>query len=181
MLRKLICFSFFSILAILLFTFQISVTSCTKTNTIIDTVTKIQTDTVTKIQIDTLQEKDTTLTAAILTANSWKLQELRTIVGGIFQYYVRGGTNNTESWDNEYITFNSNNTGLYTGNAGDQYSITWSFTDATNKQLVFTLNYPTPVTITWENIVYDDGAIRYTEYYTQNGGNVLTSAVRIPK
>jgi hypothetical protein len=175
-MKKLFSLPASSIIA-LLFTFQISTTSCTKTNT----VTKIVTDTVTKVQIDTLQEKDTTLTTAILTANSWKVQESRGLVGNNYVYYLRGGSSNTESLDNEYITFNSSNTGTYTDNSGIQTSFTWNFTDATNTKVIWLWNLPTPLTVTWENISYHDGAIRYTEYYTQNAVNVLASETRIPK
>ena|ERR1022692_3208221 len=175
-MKKLFCLPALTIISFL-FTFQIGITSCAKTNT----VTKIVTDTVTVIQKDTLQEKDTALTTAILTANSWKLLETRGSVGGNYLYYYRGGSNNTESLDNEYITFNSNNTGTYTDNLGNQTSITWNFTDATNTQIVWIWNLPTPITLTWENIFYDNGALHYDEYYTQNGVNILGAEIRIPK
>lgn len=170
--------------AILLFALQgaVAVTSCTKTKTIIDTVTKIHSDTVIQIHKDTLKEQDTLLTTAILTANPWKLLELRTNNAGTFDYYLRGGTSNTQDFTNEYMTFNSNNTGTYTANNGTQTSFTWNFTDATNKKILWVINLGTPLTITWENILYDDGQLRYTEYYTfQNGGNVLSEGIRIPK
>ncbi|HET9824401.1 MAG TPA: hypothetical protein VFP87_03650 [Chitinophagaceae bacterium] len=176
-------FLFLSSLAVfvLLCTIQVGVTSCTKTDTIVDTVIKTKTDTLIQIKRDTLQEKDTNLTAAILTANSWKILEDRALVGSNYVYYLRGGTSNTQNFDNEYITFSANNTATYTDNNGGQSSFTWNFTDASNKKLVWLWNLPQPVTVTWENIVYDDGAIRYTEYYTQFGVNTLSSEVRIPK
>ena len=180
MLKQLFYFSSF-VTFVFLFSFQVGVTSCTKTKTIIDTVVKTKIDTVIQTKTDTLQEKDTSLTAAILTANSWKLQEIRALSGSNYIFYVRGGSNNTQSFDNEFITFHSNNTGTYQDNTGTQSSFTWNFTDASNKKLVWLWNLPSPVTITWENISYDDGALRYTEYFTQFGVSVLSSAIRIPK
>jgi len=151
-----------------LLTFQVGVMSCTKTETIIDTVT--------------LKERDTLLTAAILTANSWKPLEMRGLTNNTYVYYVRGGTNNTQSFDNEYMTFNANGTGTYHDNAGGNTSFTWNFTDASNKKLVWIWNNPTgTITVNWENINYDDGAIRYTEYANQFGFNTLVSEIRIPK
>jgi hypothetical protein len=179
MLKRLFIASPFVALSFLL-SFQVGVTSCTKTETIIDTVTKTIVDTV--IVVDTLQETDTPLTAAILTANSWKPLEMRALVNDTYVYYVRGGSSNTQSFDNEYMTFNSNNTGIYHDNAGGETTFTWSFTDATNKKLIWVWNNPTGIiNVTWENINYDDGAIRYTEYYQQFGYNILTAAIRIPK
>jgi hypothetical protein len=158
-----------------------SMTSCTKTDTVHDTVIKIQTDTIIKNHTDTLQEKDTLLTVAILTANSWKLQFARSLWGNVIVNYERGGSSNTQSFDNEYMTFNANGTGTYTDNVGTQTSFTWNFTDATNKKLIWVWNLPTPVTITWEDIVYDDAAIRYTESYTNAGNNYVGSEMRIPR
>jgi hypothetical protein len=184
MLTRLLFVSPFVALTFL-FSFELGVTSCTKTETIVDTVTKTRVDTVIKVRIDTLQEKDTLLTAAILTANSWKIREDRALVGSNYVYYLRGGSTNTINLDSEYITFNSNNTGIYHDNAGGETTLTWNFTDPSNKTLVWIWNnpYATPsmITVTWENINYDDGAIRYTEYYTQSGTNILSSIVRIPK
>ena len=160
--------------------FQFGITSCTKKETIIDTVTEIRVDTV--ILVDTLKEQDTALTAAILTANPWKPLEMRGLVSNTYVYYLRNGSNNTQSFDNEYMTFNANNTGIYHDNAGGETTFTWSFMDASNKTLVWIWNNPVEqITLTWENISYDDGAIRYTEYSNQFGANTLVAAVRIPK
>src|SRR5438874_8902505 len=95
MLKQLFYFSSF-VTFVFLFSFQVGVTSCTKTKTIIDTVVKTKIDTVIQTKTDTLQEKDTSLTAAILTANSWKLQEIRALSGSNYIFYVRGGSNNTQ-------------------------------------------------------------------------------------
>lgn len=180
MFQKL-CFFSTTVVCFLLFIAQTTVSSCTKTVTVIDSIIHTQTDTLISIIRDTLQEKDTALTAAILTATPWKLQEVRALSGGTYIYYTRGGTANSQSFDNEYITFHADNSGTYQDNAGSTTTFTWQFTNTSNTQLVWIWNLPQPVTITWENIAYDDGALRYTEYYTQFGTNVLASEVRIPK
>lgn len=128
-------------------------------------------------------EQDTVLTAAILTANPWKLQELKALLSpGNFVVYSRGASGNTQSFDNEYMTFNANNTGTYTDNAGVQSSFTWNFTDVANTKLVWVWNNPGGVvTITWEDIVYDDGAFRYTQSYTQSGVKAFAFGIRLPR
>jgi hypothetical protein len=171
---KFICTGLIGVL--ILFSFQFELSSCTKTNTI------TKTDTVIQIQKDTITIKDTALTPAILTANSWKYQEIRATFGGSYIYYLRGGSNNTQSFDNEYVTFNSDHTGLYSDNAGGQTTLTWNFTDASNTTLVWIWNVsPTPVTVTWEHLSFKNGAIHYDEFFTQNGENELSSATRVPK
>jgi hypothetical protein len=179
MLRKLFIASPF-VAIIFLFIFQTGVTSCTKEKTIVDTVTKVMVDTVVKVRVDTLQEKDTILTAAMLTANSWKPSVVRGIINNTYIIYVRGGSGNTQSFDIEYITFNPDGTGIYHDGVGVATTFAWHFVDATT--LIWVWNGPYGVIpITWENIKYDDGAIRYTEFYNENGYNVLASNVRVPK
>jgi hypothetical protein len=167
MLRKFLCFSSLTIIAALLIC-TMGATSCTKTNTM------IKTDTV------DVPQKDTMVTAAILTANSWEAIYDRASVGGNILIYVRGAAGNTMDLDNEYITFNANNTGTYTDNSGNQTSLTWNFTDSTNTTLVWTWNLSTPVTVTWEHLSYHDDSIQYTEYYYMNGVSALSSEIRVP-
>lgn len=169
MLKKLLGFLSIVLVAVMV-TCSTGITSCTKTTTKFDTVIVTKTD--------TLQEKDTTLTAAILIANSWKVQYDRASVGGAISFYQRGGSSNTIALDNEYITFNSNNTGIYTNNSGTQTTFTWNFTNATNTTLVWTMN---SVAITWENISYKDNALHFTEYYSNGGVSTLSTEVRIPQ
>jgi hypothetical protein len=182
MLKRLLVASPFVALSFLL-SFEVGITSCQKKiETIVDTITRIRVDTLIQIRVDTLKEKDTLLTSAILTANPWKPLEMRGLVNNTYVYYVRGGSGNTQSFDNEYMTFNANNTGIYHDNAGGESSFTWHFTDSTNKKLVWVWNNPTgTITVNWENINYDDGGIRYTEYANQSGFNTLVSEIRIPK
>jgi len=185
MLKRLFIASPFVAIVFLL-SFQFSVTSCTKTEIITDTVTSIDTVTQTRVdtvvRVDTVERPDTPVTAAILTANSWKPLEMRGLVNNTYVYYARGGSGNTQSFDNEYMTFNPGNTGIYHDNAGGNTTFTWSFTDTTNKQLVWVWNNPTgTIILTWENLDYHNGAIRYTEYAEQFGYNTLVSETRIPK
>jgi hypothetical protein len=158
---------------------QTTLVSCTKTNTVVKTVV----DTVTVIQKDTITIKDTTLTTPILTANSWKIQEIRGILGTTAVYYLRGGSGNTMNLDNEFITFSSNNTGVYTDNFGTPTTFTWNFTDATNTKLIWNWNWnsTTLIPVTWEHIYYKDGAIHYTENYILSGQNEVGAGIRIPK
>jgi hypothetical protein len=161
-----------------LFIFQNVLVSCTKTNT----VTKTVTDTVTKIQKDTLVIKDTLLTTAILTANPWQYEELRGLVANSTSYYLRGVSDTSAHIQNAFYTFNSNNTGSLVDNYGTQTTLTWNFSDATNKTIIWTWNLPTPVVVTWENIFYKNGALNFSEHYVTSGGaNEISSVILIPK
>jgi hypothetical protein len=177
MRKRLIDFFPLAIAAIF-FVCPTTITSCTKTNPIIKTDTVTKTDTLT---VD-VPQKDTMVTAAILTANPWEAIYDRASVGGNLVIYDRGAAGNTIDLDNEYITFSANNTGTYTDNNGNVSTFTWNFTDATDSTLVWTWNVTNPATIvTWEHLSYHDGAIQYTEYYFMNGAAVLSSEIRIPK
>ncbi len=82
-------------LASLIFGLQFGISSCTKDRTITDTVTVIKRDTLIQVRHDTLRITDTALNLQILTANPWKLQEERGVVGNMHLYYLRGGASNT--------------------------------------------------------------------------------------
>jgi hypothetical protein len=168
-----------SIASFLIFTFcQSILTSCTKTNTVVKTVI----DTFTVVQKDTLVIKDTAMTVAILTANSWKPQQITALVGNTNVDYIRGGVGNTIPLDNEYITFNSNGSGIYTDNSGITSTFSWNFTNATNTALVWNWNLTLPATkVTWQNVVYKNASISYTETYTVSGINTLGAGIRIPR
>ncbi|GGB00336.1 hypothetical protein [Puia dinghuensis] len=177
MLKKIFCFSSLAIV-IVIFTCPIGITSCTK-QTVTDTVYLKKTDTLRVT--DTLQEKDTAISTALLTANSWKAIYDRATVGGNMLYYVRGGSSNTMNLDNEYITFNSNYTGVYTDGNGNQTTFTWSFTDSSYTKLTWQWNSSPAALVTWENVFYDNGALHYTEYYTKNGVYYYSQEIRVPK
>jgi len=158
-------------------------TSCTKDNTIYDTVTVVQKDTVTVK--DTVIIKDTLLTTAILTANAWKYQEYRGVGGGDTIVYYRGGTLNTYNYDADNIVFYVDGTGnLHDADGYDHAVKDWKFTNDEHTKLTFTFyDLTVPTFVTWENIRYKNGAIRYDEYYhdNYNGLNVHDQAVRIPQ
>jgi len=115
----------------------------------------------------------------ILTANSWKIEKIRTLRNSTYYYYQRGSSN-TEL-DNEYITFKTDHTGTYVAPDGAQSSITsWNFVDAEKTQLQYTIAFSTPLIVNWENLQFATTSIKYGEYHTLNGAN-MSIATRIPK
>ncbi len=165
-----------SALAIIVFlsSLQVSITSCTKEKTIIDTLVKVQKD--------TLIIKDTSLSAEILTDNPWRLQEYQGVVGGSIVYYSRGGSSNTINYDQEYIVFHSDKTGAYYDPNGYSSPLTWDFANADNTKIVYTVQFPVPgpTVITWDNIRYKNGSLKFDQYWTQGDINSHTQNIRIP-
>jgi hypothetical protein len=162
---------------ILLFLFQSGVSSCSKDP-------DNDTDTVTIIKHDTLIKQDTMLTAAILASHPWKVLEERGVAGGSIVYYYRGGSGNTQSFDNERVTFNANGTGTHTHNNGTVINMTWTFSNPQNTKLVWTvLNTPATYNITWDNIRYKNGNMYFDQYYTDGntGINSHSNQIRIPQ
>jgi hypothetical protein len=163
---------------VLLLTFQTGLTSCKKDQLSSDTVTIIKHDTV------IVTHQDTTLTAAILTSHPWKVLEERGVAGGNIIYYYRGGSTNTQSFDNEFITFNANGTGVHTQQNGIQTNITWTLTNSGQTKIVWTLlNTPATYSITWDNIRYKNGNMYLDQYYTDGntGMNSHSQQIRMPK
>ena len=169
---------------ILLSTLQVGVVSCTKETLIRDTVIVRDTLRVKEtITIrDTLRITDTTLNAQILTSHPWKLQELRGVYANRIEYYVRGGSNNTQNYDNEYILFRSDKTGTYVDPSGRSYNINWELVQTPRIKLTYNilnLGSEASTLITWENIVYKNGTISYDEYFTQGSNNSHMQGIRI--
>ena len=157
----------------------VGTTSCTKENIKRDTITVK--DTI--ILKDTLIIKDTAFSAELLTAHPWRLQEVLGVVANDNLFYVRGGSNNTESFDNEFITFNTNKTGVHTFNNGMQASFTWQFVNAEHTKLTWTVyNTPATFTYTWDNIRYKNKSIYFDQYYTDGntGKRSHSQNIRIP-
>jgi hypothetical protein len=171
-MKKLTGFSFIAFL-LFLSTLQTGVSSCTK---------DVLHDTVTVVKKDTIVTKDTLLSTKILTANAWKIKELRGVVNNIVVYYLRGGSTNTVSFDNEYILFKADKTGTYYD--GSTSNVVWNFANAgtDSSKIVYTIYYTAgALNVTWENVVYKNGLIRYDEYYTRSGANAHSQGLRMPQ
>ena len=171
----------FFILVIVFVTVQSILPSCTKE--IIKEYIRTDTITQTIIQKDTVIIKDTALTVAILTAHPWKLQETKGLRGTTFVSYVRGAANNSETFDNEYIVFNADKTGLYMDHNGYPAPLTWDFANTGHTKLVYNANFILPglTTITWDNISYKDGKLRYAQSWTQGTTKSHSYDIRIPR
>lgn len=172
---SLFAFCAFAFLLVL----QVGMSSCTKDNTIYDTV--VVKDTV--VVNDTVVVKDTAITTALLTANSWKLQEIRGVTDNTILFYQRGGSANTENFDTEYITFNANKTGSYNDGFNNTTPLTWDFLNTENTKLTFTLTPATAPyqTIFYENLRYKNGALWFDQYWTVGGKNHHGQVIRTPK
>lgn len=90
----------------------------------------------------------------LLTATAWKLDELRYLQNNVPHYYKRDGTQNTESFSEEYIEFFSDNTGKYSGQNSSTASLTWGFTNPEKTMIQYTLSYG--LRVTWENVILSE-------------------------
>ena len=115
----------------------------------------------------------------ILTSRSWRLDEIRFLQNNSLTYYKRGVTDDPYSFDTESIKFNVDRTGTYIA-GGITYNLTWEFNDLEKSKIKFIINYATPLTVNWENIIYSDSSLKYSEYYNRTGTNTLSVATRIP-
>lgn len=174
-MRKL----FYSISGIMLFvlmaTIEVGVTSCTKDKTLYDTVTVTKTD--------TLVIQDTAITLGLLTANAWKMQEIRGVIGNDIIFYQRGGTTNTENYDNEYIRFNADKTGILFDANSATHQITWDFSNEAKTKLTFILANPAPLesqTVIYENLRFKNNALLFDQYWTYSNVNSHAQVIRIP-
>lgn len=120
--------------------------------------------------IDTLQ---------VLTSRQWKIDEIRFLQADSPYYYKRGGIGNAVNLDNEFIKFNSDYTGIYFTD-GNTYIFTWGFKSGNKTKIEYLVQFPTPLLVNWENLIYNDNYLRYSEYYHKNDFNSLATVLRIP-
>lgn len=116
----------------------------------------------------------------ILTSTTWQISEIRFLQQNQPYYYKRGASSgNNANFVNEYIQFNKDNTGVRSDN-GETYPLTWSFMDDGKTKIKIVTQEATELVLYWENITYDEEALKYSEYYDRNGTNSLAVATRTP-
>jgi hypothetical protein len=161
------------ILIFLLFGFQTTFISCTKTVTNTDTVTVTKTDTLVKTNTDTVS-KDTAITVQLLASRPWQLQYIHSVTDNDTVVYTRGGAYNVD-FDSQVITFNSNFTGSVVDIASAFHSTVWSFSpDSVNNELILVVNNQPSLpnqTYTWSNMTYRNDSLLVDQYSNYQGVN----------
>ena len=113
----------------------------------------------------------------LLTAHSWKIQELRWVDQGTMYHYLRGTPGNGDIVAVEALTFYTDGT----GKTHDNTPLTWQFLDPAKTKLKFTLTFPSgPVTVNWEHLVIKETSMTYGEYWTRATGPSVGFGTRIP-
>jgi hypothetical protein len=115
-----------------------------------------------------------------LTANPWRMKEIRFLQNNVSYFYKRGATRgNNMNFDKDVVTFKADHTGTYASD-NSTYSFIWNFTDAGKTKITMVIAYPDPLTVHWENITYTGRSLNYTEYYKRDKTNSLGVGCRIP-
>lgn len=77
----------------------------------------------------------------LLTHHTWKMEELTQVENNTQIYYKRGGTTNTNNFDNDKITFLVDGTGTYSPTPSQNFSITWEFTNSSKTQMNIVITF----------------------------------------
>ena len=77
----------------------------------------------------------------LLTHHTWKMEELTQVENNTQIYYKRGGTTNTQNFDNDKITFLVDGTGTYSPTPSQNFNITWEFTNASKTQMNIVITF----------------------------------------
>jgi hypothetical protein len=117
----------------------------------------------------------------ILTRKPWITQETYILEANNLTKYERGSSTNTVNYDNEVVTFNSNNTGTFKDIYGATNNFTWSFLDAAKSKLRLIVAYPTgSATINYNMVTLEENNFSGSlNYVTPSGNKVLVSFKRI--
>ncbi|RYF77788.1 MAG: hypothetical protein EOO39_03085 [Cytophagaceae bacterium] len=117
---------------------------------------------------------------AILTGKVWEMNEIRYLQNNTNAYYKRGGSTNTVNFDDAIIKFNRDGTGT-TNWQGNSISFVWNFASNDRTKVALTLSTGSIRLINWDNMIYSESAITYTETYNNSGTNSLAQAKRTPR
>ncbi len=120
---------------------------------------------------------------ALLTAHTWKMEEIIQVENNTRIYYKRGGNTNTNNYDNDKLTFLADGTGTYSPTPAQNLPMTWQFTNAAKSSLDLNINFGggnfkllklTSLSLT------ENSFFCVTSFVNDLGNPVLSSVLRTP-
>ncbi len=120
------------------------------------------------------------VSSASLTGVTWKMEESRVMDGNNMLYYKRNAAENTINFDEDFYTFNNDNTGTYNYN-GQGYKFTWKYLGMENAKIEMIILYPTPLIVNFENLTVTGTSLKYTRMQKVNGQNFVAIETRTIK
>ena len=117
---------------------------------------------------------------------NWEMQEIRFLQQNSPYYYNKTErSGNNMNFDNDYIRFNLDQTGIYHQMDGQEYQIKWKFTNQQNTGIEYTIDLfrnGQPLIVHWDQVQLNGKTLKYCEFYTHaNGTHSLAYAVRTIK
>jgi hypothetical protein len=133
----------------------------------------------TYIPTTTVTVAPSTLTRTqMLTAKTWKVDEVYSNASCTNTHYLTGATGNSglPNYSLLRFTFNSNGTGTHTDTQGNNYTTTWHFTSPDERNLQITINSTTPVTYNWNQVEITPGVMYQTTAIGTSSSNSLLNS-----
>lgn len=114
---------------------------------------------------ETHAETSTLKKEQILVAKTWKVDQLHSVINGVYASYSNGGTNTTGvNYDNLRYTFNADGTGIYVDQHNETHSVTWQFTSDDKRAIKFAISGKVPDN--WEMVEIAGNYLHATENFT---------------
>ena len=101
----------------------------------------------------------------------------------IIPRYKRGGSTNTNNYDDDKITFLANGTGTYSPTPAQTLNITWEFTNSekTKMDIIITFSASIILTLKCSEVELSDNRFFCVSHYTNPSSQpVLSSVYRTP-
>lgn len=119
----------------------------------------------------------------LLTQHTWKMEEITQVENNTQIYYKRGGSTNTNNFDNDKITFVTGGTGTYSPTPSETFNITWQFTNTEKTAMNIVISFTPTLTTTLKCSELDLTENRFfcvTSFTNATGKPVLGSVYRTP-
>jgi len=101
----------------------------------------------------------------ILTQKEWRVDQLHSVVDGVYGTYYRGGSNTTGvTYDNMRFMFNDDGTATYIDENGLSRSATWQFSSGDQRSIAITIS-GYPATDNWEMVEIQGNYLHATENF----------------
>lgn len=133
--------------------------------------------------------RDTLVDESILRSVPWEIAEAMGVLGNTALRYEKNGTANNWNVAGDYYVFNEDNTGYMYDGVGARHAIlNWQlFKNNDRVKLIMVyqndIRMPNTTTITWDNLVFKNGNLQYSDYYRDaiTGVYYHGQAIRSPR
>lgn len=109
----------------------------------------------------------------ILVSKTWKVDKLHHVINNQYSSFdLASGLNTTGvPYDVLRFKFNADGTGTHVNQTGNNYNLTWAFTDAAQRKLRITVDFSPSITYEWDMVELNGSYLHASTQLTVSGSS----------